>query len=179
VKLSIITIHLNNFQGLARTLRSLSEVSFSPSVEWVVIDGGSLKNHDQNGIINQVRSLAHSFSSEPDDGIYDAMNKGTRLASGDYVLYLNAGDELHPDFDPEELDNMVSEFYPEMIWGNCDVHYQDGTQIRVKSRSRAWVWYCMPVFHPAIFFDGTYWGGSPMTHDINWQQTTNWCVGCW
>ena len=88
------------------------------NLEWVVIDGDSELQDGHPEIFQRVNSLATHFISEPDNGIYDAMNKGTRLASGDYVLYLNAGDELHPDFDPEQLSHLFEETSPEMVGGS-------------------------------------------------------------
>lgn len=64
----------------------------TPSMEYIVIDGGSTDSTLQ--VLQQYRSGIDVLVSEPDKGIYDAMNKGWELASGTYVLYINLGDEL-------------------------------------------------------------------------------------
>lgn len=142
-------------------MQSLAAFSGQESMEWVVVDGGSQLPDGQDDAFGQVSSLATHFVSEPDEGIYDAMNKGTRLATGDYVLYLNAGDELHPEFDPTLLAQSVEADSPEMVWGRCLERYEDGTTIQIKTRSPSWAWYCMPVYHPAVFFRREALGDSP------------------
>jgi len=148
--LTIITIHLNDFDGLLRTIQSLGPVLSRDNVEWVVVDGGS-KRRDGD-VVEQAESHANKFISETDKGVYDAMNKGTCFASGDYVLYLNAGDELHPEFDIDKFFLLADTTHAEMIWGQCMECYENGKTIQIKTRSVSWAWYCMPVCHPATFF---------------------------
>ncbi|MFA7139626.1 MAG: glycosyltransferase, partial [Proteiniphilum sp.] len=88
-KLSVITVTWNAVTTLERTLQSVGEQSW-PLLEHLVIDGGS-----DDGTVELIRSLSHArmkWVSEPDKGLYDAMNKGAALASGDYLCFLNAGD---------------------------------------------------------------------------------------
>lgn len=93
MKLSIITINYNNHAGLCRTIDSVLRQSARQQIEYIVVDGDStdgsaelLAGHDDKIDIS---------ISEPDSGIYNAMNKGVRRASGDYCLFLNSGDVLH------------------------------------------------------------------------------------
>lgn len=85
---SIVSVVLNHESGLKTTGESLKIQSFQ-DYEWIVIDGGS---HD--GSLSYIKDNATHYISEPDNGIYDAMNKGLAMAAGDYVLFLNAGDAL-------------------------------------------------------------------------------------
>ena len=122
--LSIVTIHLNDFDGLRDTHRSLQRILTAQQVNWIVIDGeSSIQTEDQKKCIDHVRSIAGYFLFEPDTGIYDAMNKGVRQASGDYILFLNAGDELHPDFDIDMIKNLAAKTQTGMIWGRCHAKY--------------------------------------------------------
>lgn len=92
MKLSIITINLNHAAGLRSTIRSVAEQTWT-GFEFIVIDGGS-----RDGSLNQIREyegLIDTWISEPDRGVFDAMNKGIALASGDYLLMLNSGDVLY------------------------------------------------------------------------------------
>lgn len=92
---SVITVTYNNAAGLAATLGSLSSLKRKP-FEVIVIDG--LSSDDTRGVVDRYRAaLPIKFVSEPDQGIYDAMNKGQRLARGDLLHYLNAGDTVWGD----------------------------------------------------------------------------------
>ena len=87
--ISVVTINRNNAEGLRHTLSSVAEQSFA-NYEHLVIDGES--NDNSTSVIAEFRGrLAYSVS-EPDTGIYNAMNKGILRAQGRYLLFLNSGD---------------------------------------------------------------------------------------
>lgn len=91
MKLSIITINLNHAGGLKLTVESVIGQTFR-DYEYIVIDGGST-----DGSVDVIHSHADNIThwvSEPDSGIYNAMNKGLRAAHGEYVFFLNSGDLL-------------------------------------------------------------------------------------
>lgn len=100
MKLSIITICLNNREELQRTLSSVTGQTCN-DYEYIVVDGGST-----DGCRELIASTPRidRWVSEPDTGIYNAMNKGVRMAGGDYVLFLNSGDTLH---DKEVLEKII------------------------------------------------------------------------
>lgn len=170
----MVTIHLNELAGLFKTLQSLDPVLGNDTVEWIVVDGGSSRQADD--VLAQAQSLADHFISETDGGIYDAMNKGTRTATGDYVLFLNAGDELHPDFKLEALIELAQDSMPEMVWGDCLERYGNGALVRLKTRSPSWAWYCMPVYHPAVFFRRDVLGDHP--YDTHYQIAADYELIC-
>lgn len=92
-RISVVTVTFNNAAGLRETLGSLAQLQSGP-LEIVVIDGGS--SDDTPAAVREFESrLPLSFSSEPDRGIYDAMNKGHARCRGDLVHYLNAGDTVY------------------------------------------------------------------------------------
>ena len=89
---SVVTVTLNNAAGLRETLHSLAALQCRP-MEVVVVDGGSID--DTAAVVDAYRAkLVVGFSSGPDRGIYDAMNKGHRSCVGELVHYLNAGDTV-------------------------------------------------------------------------------------
>lgn len=92
--LSIITINFNNCVGLERTIKSVVEQKKDENFEYIIIDGGSTDN--SLDVIKEYQQYIDYWVSEPDKGIYNAMNKGTIMAHGDYCLYLNSGDWLLP-----------------------------------------------------------------------------------
>lgn len=87
-RFSVITVTRNNLDGLIRTRQSLYAQNFS-DYEWIVIDGAST-----DATVAFLENQGQIWISEPDGGIYDAMNKGIDRATGDYLLFLNAGDTL-------------------------------------------------------------------------------------
>lgn len=90
-QLSVITINLNNSAGLKKTIESVVSQTFS-SFEFIIIDGGST---DSSGrVIEEYSKHFTYWISEPDQGIYHAMNKGIKVAKGNYCLFLNSGDWL-------------------------------------------------------------------------------------
>ena len=93
MKLSIITINRNNATGLEKTMRSVATQTFK-DFEYIVVDGAST-----DGSVDVIKKLEPEFKhlkwvSEPDSGIYNAMNKGMRMASGEYFQILNSADCL-------------------------------------------------------------------------------------
>ncbi len=91
MKLSIITINYNNAEGLKRTVLSVINQSYT-DLQYIVIDGNST-DYSKN-ILDQFRDKIDIAISEPDKGIYNAMNKGASYAKGEYLMFLNSGDEL-------------------------------------------------------------------------------------
>ena len=88
-KLSIITINYNNKKGLQKTIDSVITQTFQ-DFEWIIIDGGSTDGSKE--LIEQYSQHITYWVSEPDKGIYHAMNKGIRVAQGEYLNFLNSGD---------------------------------------------------------------------------------------
>ncbi|WP_010419529.1 glycosyltransferase family 2 protein [Anaerophaga thermohalophila] len=118
-KLSIITVNLNNATGLRKTLDSVATQTFT-DYEHLIIDGGStdesvevIKEYEKqyNGIENGLY-----WVSEPDKGIYNAMNKGIKVAKGEYCLFLNSGDWLIED---SLKDLFKHNFNEDIIYTNC------------------------------------------------------------
>ncbi len=109
--ISIITVVYNNVRDIRYTLESVAKQSY-PHIEYIIIDGKSTDGTLE--VIEEYKEHISYLLSEKDNGIYDAMNKGLQLATGDYVLFLNSGDEL---YQTQTLEN---------IFKNCqlaDIYY--------------------------------------------------------
>ena len=89
--LSVITVVYNNVNDIERTLLSVLNQTYG-SIEYIIVDG--LSNDGTLEIIKRYEARIAKLISEKDKGIYDAMNKGLTLASGDYVIFMNSGDEF-------------------------------------------------------------------------------------
>ena len=90
IKISVVTVCRNEAETIERTIRSVVMQTY-PHLEYVIIDG-----HSTDGTLEIVRRYQDvcRFRSEPDNGIYDAMNKGVKYTTGDYIIFINAGDYL-------------------------------------------------------------------------------------
>src|SRR5690606_4665890 len=90
--LSVITVVYNNVKDIERTILSVINQTYK-NIEYIIIDGVSTDG--TLDIIHQYSEKISHIVSEPDKGIYDAMNKGLSVATGDYVLFMNSGDEIY------------------------------------------------------------------------------------
>lgn len=105
--ISVITICYNNKDGLQRTIESVLAQDFN-DIEYIIIDGGSTDGSQE--LIRQYEEHINLFVSEPDNGIYDALNKGIRKASKEWIICMNAGDIFT---DSKVLSNIMSSEIPE------------------------------------------------------------------
>lgn len=112
-RLSIITITFNAEQTLERTILSVEKQDYH-NIEYIIVDGKSCDS--TMDIVARHSSRVDKCISEPDDGLYYAMNKGLLMATGDYVWFLNAGDEIAQ---PDTVTKMFQSFY------DADVYYGD------------------------------------------------------
>lgn len=127
MKLSIITINRNNASGLEKTMLSVASQTFK-EFEYIVVDGASTDNS-----VEVIKQLALQFGerlkwiSEPDKGIYNAMNKGIRMASGEYIQILNSADCLASN---DVVERMLAELErhnnPSILYGNMIKCFPDG-----------------------------------------------------
>lgn len=131
--LSIITINRNNAAGLEKTMNSVLSQSCS-DFEYVVVDGASTDNS-----VDVIRRFAVQFGnrlkwvSEPDRGIYNAMNKGIRMASGDYLEFLNSGDCLVADNVVLKMFAVLEkEGFPSILYGNMLKNLPDESILKDK-----------------------------------------------
>jgi glycosyltransferase involved in cell wall biosynthesis len=148
VKFSIITICRNEAARIRLTADSIVSQS-CPDFEWIVIDGGSTDGTAE--ILNEYSGRMTYFISEPDSGIYDAMNKGSRQATGAYLLFLNGGDRLA---DAGVLASLAPALAgnPDLVMGNIYLEHPDGRWVpKETSRSPVsahWL-YRAAMPHPA------------------------------
>ncbi len=142
MKISIITVTYNCEDTIAKTMESLLSQNYpeqQAQLEYLLIDGGSkdktVEIAENYRPLLEEKGVEFRVVSEPDDGIYDAMNKGTRLATGDVIAFLNSGDWYEPDtlatvadaFGKEECD---------LLFANIRIHKENGSTIVKKARLR-------------------------------------------
>ncbi len=133
---SVITVCWNAQETIEDTIQSVITQSYH-HIEYIVIDGDS-----SDGTLSIIRRYGERIAkvvSEPDHGLYDAMNKGLRLATGDYVCFLNAGDCFHED---DTLQQMMHRLYeegkdtlPDVIYGETELVDSEGHFVRMRRLS--------------------------------------------
>lgn len=158
--LSIVTVVLNDPEGLVRTGDSLLKQTLRP--EWIVVDGGSSKS---------TLDVLHNFGSavqwisEKDKGIYDAMNKGVSMCSGDYVVFLNAGD----CFSDSEVLADISSFLStpqvsvvDVLCCGANLILTDGRKVyRPPKIVDEYIWHGLPANHQATYYRRVMLGAQP------------------
>lgn len=111
--ITIVTINLNNKDGLKKTIESVINQTFFDKVEYVIIDGGSTDGSVD--IIKEYEDKLAYWCSEPDGGIFPAMNKSIEHINGDYALYLNSGDILNNN---NVIERVYGELDKDIVYGN-------------------------------------------------------------
>lgn len=132
MRLSIVTINRNNAFGLEKTLQSVNRQTYR-DFEHIVVDGAST-----DGSVDVIKQLTDDFIqriwvSEQDSGIYNAMNKGLRMAKGDYIQILNSGDILAADDVEERMAAFLSSQsspQPTIFYGNMIKYFPNGRKLR-------------------------------------------------
>ena len=133
--LSIITINLNNYSGLKRTLETVEDQRHHGKLQHVIVDGSST-----DGSVDLIHDYASrnpntEWISENDTGIYNAMNKGISLATGEFISFLNSGDELaSPDCLNDIQYHLEANEGWDMLYGNIEIITPSG---KVKRMWRA------------------------------------------
>lgn len=124
MKVSIITIAYNNLEGLKNTYRSIRQQTFH-DYEWIVIDGNSTDGTKE--FIQEHQAEIAYWCSEPDKGVYNAQNKGTQHAKGEYCIYMNSGDSFYSDDVLERI--FEKNLDADVIYGGWMLIFEDGKAV--------------------------------------------------
>jgi glycosyltransferase involved in cell wall biosynthesis len=152
MKISIITVCYNSAKTIEKTFQSVAAQTYK-DVEYIVVDGGS--KDATLDIVAKYKELVSKSVSEPDKGLYDAMNKGIKMATGDLVGILNSDDIFTDDHVLENVANFHLQNNVDASVGNIIQFNEDGKTVR-KYSAKNWnpeklkIGF-MPA-HPAIFF---------------------------
>lgn len=181
VKFTIITITYNAAQWLERTILSILSQSYG-NIEYVIIDGAST-----DGTVDIIRQYASGISfwiSEPDKGLYDAMNKGLQHATGDYVWFINAGDTLpHADLVQRIAQKIEKrKQLPDVIYGETAIVDANGKMLGMRRlrppKKLSWKSFRMGmlVCHQSFIARREI---APL-YDLNYRLSADydWCIRC-
>jgi putative colanic acid biosynthesis glycosyltransferase len=149
---SIVTVVLNDMTGFSMTRDSVHAQTFR-DLEWIVIDGGST-----DGTIDSFakpETQITKWLSEKDSGIYDAMNKGIKLCSGQYILFLNAGDVFSNFAVLKKVNERLREGNEpsDILFGGTTLVLPNGARIyRAPRAIEAYIWHGLPAYHQATYY---------------------------
>jgi glycosyltransferase involved in cell wall biosynthesis len=152
MKISIITVCYNSASTIEKTILSVASQTYT-NIEYIIVDGSSKDN--TLSIVKKHEDKVSNWISEPDKGLYDAMNKGIAMASGDLIGILNSDDTFNSNTVIEEIANFHIQNSIEASVGNIIQHKESGKIVRLYS-SKYWnpekltIGFMPP--HPSIFF---------------------------
>lgn len=178
-KFSVITVCYNAQATLEDTIQSVIAQTYH-HVEYIIVDGAS-KDRTLS-IINRYRDRITTVVSEPDKGLYDAMNKGLRLATGDYVCFLNAGDSFHEDDTLQQMVHTLRELteLPDVLYGETALVDAEGHFVRMRrlQTPEHLTWHSfrqgMLVCHQAFFAKRTL--AEPYDLRYRFSADFDWCI---
>lgn len=153
MKISVITVCYNAEKVIQQTMQSVMNQSYT-DIEYIIIDGAST-----DGTMELVKKYADEkrvrYISEPDNGIYDAMNKGIRLATGDYLEFLNAGDVFVNNDVIKSVVQKIEANPADVMYGDIIYEYPDKTtSVRIYGQFCSSLFYYLLgdcINHQAIF----------------------------
>lgn len=147
--ISIITVAYNNKFGLEETIKSVISQSFK-NIEFIIIDGGSADGSKE--LLESYSSQITNWISEPDKGIYNAMNKGIAKATGDYLIFMNSGDR----FSSEGILEKIAPFFgnEDIVYGNAYYELENRKKYEYKIPPKITIGSLLkePICHQSAFF---------------------------
>lgn len=124
-KIAVITINYNDKLGLEKTIESVRSQTFQ-NFEYIIIDGGSTDG--SLAVIEKNKDKISYWKSEPDTGVYNAMNKGIKIATSDFVIFMNSGDTF--------FDKNVLSIVAEDLTEDFDIYYGDNYKVKENGSKR-------------------------------------------
>ena len=169
-KFSIITVTYNAEAVLEDTIQSVISQTYH-HVEYILVDGAS--KDGTLSIIDRYRDRITRIVSEPDKGLYDAMNKGIAMAQGKFALFLNSGDIFHQD-----AANFIRKLKMQkdnvMITGDALLDFGDGHKIKRSAKPGWYIYHSLPASHQAIFFPVS--GLKKWRYDLEYKVSSDYAL---
>lgn len=151
IKISVITIVFNGEKEIEHTIKSVINQTYK-NIEYILIDGASKDNTMQ--VVEKYINHFAKIVSEPDKGIYNAMNKGLKFVTGDYVVFANSGDCVVSNDVYEKVVAAINNepYLPDMVYGNYRESGEGAMENEIPCYSHERVWYGMFASHQSIFY---------------------------
>lgn len=165
--ITVITVVYNGEKFLEETIQSVINQTYD-NVEYIIVDGGST-----DGTLDIIHKYEHAIDywvSEPDQGIYDAMNKGISLATGDWINFMNAGDIFYQDTTISEIFSGTIASNTTFLYGDVSVDYGDCEIIKTASNLKQ-IHKCMVFSHQSLFVRTDYLECNPF--DLTYKSAAD------
>lgn len=148
MELTIVTVVRNDAARLRKTADSILP-GIDANVEWIIVDGASTDSTSE--ILRSLAGRARIIS-EPDGGLYDAMNKGVQAARGRYIWFLNAGDTLVETSSVSTVLRTIKETAEiDLLLGDAEIDFGKELPFYMRAREcERWIWHSLPTSHQAI-----------------------------
>lgn len=152
LKVSVVTVVRNDAKNIEKTILSVLSQTY-PCIEYIIVDGAST-----DGTIEIIKKFSDKISywiSETDKGVYDAMNKGIKASTGNFVIFMNSGDTFHSDDAIEKM--RLCEVEPKtIVYGNVLAKYWDGAKVErpMEFFKTSMKFKGIGINHQTIFFPG-------------------------
>jgi len=177
-RFSIITVTYNAEKVIEETIQSVITQTYK-NYEYIIIDGASKDN--TLSVIDKYKDMISSVVSEPDKGLYDAMNKGIAAATGDYLCFLNAGDSFHEDDTLQLMVHSINdEALPDVLYGETAIVNKDGHFLHMRRlqtpENLTWKSFKrgMLVCHQAFFAKRSL--AEPFDLSYRFSADFDWCI---
>lgn len=177
-RVSIVTVVWNGAATLERTIRSVEAQTYG-NIEYIVVDGGSTDG--TLDIIRRHEARITTWISEKDKGIYDAMNKGIALCTGEWIGLINADDWYEPDAVERIVAAAQADPRANVIHGDILIHYANGHAKRKKARPSGFLlkYWEMVLNHPSFFVRRSYYRGRPFDPALRVSGDHQWTLKAW
>lgn len=156
--ISVVTVCFNAVRDIEKTILSVINQTYQ-NIEYIIIDGGST-----DGTVDIIKKYAGHITywvSEPDKGIYDAMNKGIKVATGEWINFMNAGDVFYDDSVVEKFFNTTLNHNVKVIYGDCVMKGLEHKSL-CKAKPLSVFYKQQPFYHQSVFIKTEY-----CQYDIN------------
>ncbi len=166
--ISIITVNLNNLPGLRLTANSLPQ---GYDYEWIYIDG--LSNDGSNDFVKNLKRKPDKIIIEKDNGIYDAMNKGIDLATGNYIWFVNSGDKIDDELQFQKVFTILEKGEFDLFYGNFKLYDNGVNKLVVQDKKVDFPWLISKTLnHQSYILKSIYL--KEKKFNLNYKITSDW-----
>ena len=168
IHLSVITVTYNNFLELKETISSFLVQKESCLSELIIIDGGS--NDGTKAYMESLNNNHIKWISEKDSGIYNAMNKGIKLALGEWIIFMNSGDCFYDESVLVNIFNNMNTSNTDLYYGNCEITYDMNYSREMIPLPLEFLWQGLSFSHQSVIVK------TKLLKDVGFNENYKYCA---